>query len=101
MDLQLQPNWQRTLGQRVEIWKCGEFVREATVEAVMPDNSLLWASAEGNYSRQIYSRQDGYQVFTHFLPPRRIPVGNPISTYELGRALQPGSASDHGGARRP
>lgn len=70
MDLQLQPNWQRTLGQRVEIWKGGKLVREGTVEAVMPDNSLLWISADGNSPRQIISRHDGYQVFTHFLPPR-------------------------------
>jgi hypothetical protein len=70
MDLQLQPNWQRTLGQRVEIWRCGKLVRKGTVDAVMPDNSLLWMSADGNFSRQIISRDDGYQVFTHFLPPR-------------------------------
>ncbi|MDQ0029083.1 hypothetical protein [Arthrobacter bambusae] len=70
MDIQLQPNWQRTLGQLVEIWRDGKFVREGTVEAVMPDNSFLWISADGNSSRQMISRHDGYQVFTHFLPPR-------------------------------
>lgn len=41
MDLHLQPDWQRALGQRVEIWKDGKFVRKGTVEAVMPDNAAL------------------------------------------------------------
>lgn len=68
MDLHLQPDWQRALGQRVEIWKDGKFVRKGTVEAVMPDDSLLWISAEGASSRQMLPRYDGYQVFAHFLP---------------------------------
>lgn len=68
MDLHLQRNWQRTLGQRVEIWRGGKLVRKGTVEAVMPDDSILWISREGNSLRQMISRQDGYQVFTHFLP---------------------------------
>jgi hypothetical protein len=68
MDLHLQPDWQRALGQRVEIWKDGKFVRKGTVEAVMPDDSLLWVSAEGTSSRQLLLRCDGYQVFTHFVP---------------------------------
>ncbi len=67
MDLHLQPDWQRAVGQRVEIWKDGKFVRKGTVEAVMPDDSLLWVSAEGNSSRRMLLRSDGYQVFTHFL----------------------------------
>ena len=70
MDLHLQPDWQRALGQRVEIWQAGRLVRRGTVEAVMPDDSLLWISAEGTSPRQMVFRHDGSQVFTHFLPPR-------------------------------
>lgn len=69
MDLHLQPDWQRAIGQRVEIWKDGKCVRRGIVEAVMPDDSLLWISAEGMSPRQIIGRYDGHQVFTHFLPP--------------------------------
>jgi hypothetical protein len=69
MDLHLQPDWQRALGQRVEIWRGGKLVRVGTVEAVMPDDSLLWISAEGTALRQMVPRADGYQVFAHFLPP--------------------------------
>ncbi|XAS74110.1 hypothetical protein VUN82_09895 [Micrococcaceae bacterium Sec5.1] len=68
MDLHLQPDWQRALGQLVEIWKDGKFIREGIVDAVMPDDSLLWISLDGTASRQIIARHDGYQVFTHFLP---------------------------------
>jgi hypothetical protein len=69
MDLHLQPDWQRALGQHVEIWKDGKYVRKGTVEAVMPDDSLLWMSADGGAMRQIVARYDGYQVFAHFLLP--------------------------------
>ena len=68
MDLHLQPDWQRALGQRVEIWTNGKFVRGGTVEAVMPDDSLLWISADATSPRQMIFRCDGHQVFTHFLP---------------------------------
>ncbi|MGX1163604.1 hypothetical protein FBY31_4594 [Arthrobacter sp. SLBN-100] len=70
MDLHLQPDWQRALGQWVEIWKDGKFVRKGTVEAVMPDESVLWISAEGASSRQMLLRCDKYQVFAHFVPER-------------------------------
>ena len=70
MDLHLQPDWQRALGQRVEIWNGGKLVRKGTVEAVMPDDTLLWISADGASSRQMVFRHDGDQVFTHFVPPR-------------------------------
>lgn len=70
MDLHLQPDWQRALGQRVEIWKDGRFVRKGTVEAVMPDESILWISADAVSSRQMLLRCDGYQVFARFRPER-------------------------------
>lgn len=68
MDLHLQPDWQRALGQRVEIWKDGRFIRKGTVDAVMPDGSLLWISIEGTWLRQMVCRGDGYEIFTHFKP---------------------------------
>lgn len=45
-------------------------IRKGTVDAVMPDGSILWVSAEGASLRRMISRQDGYEVFTHFLPPK-------------------------------
>jgi hypothetical protein len=66
LNVRLQPDWQRTLGQRVEIWRDGELVRKGTVDAVMPDDSMLWVSVDGAMLREIFTRADGYQVFTHF-----------------------------------
>jgi NAD(P)H-flavin reductase len=65
MDLHLQPDWQRALGQYVEIWMDGRPYRTGFVDAVMPDNSLLWIAAEGQYTREIIAKYDGYRVFTH------------------------------------
>lgn len=70
MDLHLQPDWQRTLGQHVQIWSKGECVRHGRVDAVMPDNSFLWISGEGPFSRQMFARDEGYQVFARFPPSK-------------------------------
>lgn len=70
MDLHLQSDWQRTVGQRVEIWNNGKLVSKGIVEAVMPDDTLLWISADGASSRQMIFRCDGDQVFAYFMPPR-------------------------------
>jgi hypothetical protein len=66
MDLHLQPDWQRTLGQFVEIRRYGKTVRTGTVEAVMPDNSILWISAAGPYSREMVERAEDCQVYTRY-----------------------------------
>lgn len=77
MDLHLQPDWQRTLGQHVEVRRYGEIVRTGTVEDVMSDNSILWISAEGAFPRQMVERVEGYEVYSrypwdHRLPPRKL-----------------------------
>lgn len=46
MEFHEQPDWQRTVGQFVEIRLHGETLRTGTVEAVMPDNSILWIAAK-------------------------------------------------------
>ncbi|MET3165404.1 UNVERIFIED_ORG: hypothetical protein ABIB19_003838 [Arthrobacter sp. UYEF10] len=68
MDLHLQPDWQRTLGQHIQIWIRGEYIRKGIVDAVMPDNSLIWISGDGPFQRQIFARDEGYQIFAHFPP---------------------------------
>lgn len=66
MSLHLQTDWKRSLGQRVEIRLNGRPVRTGTVEAVMPDDSILWIAAEGADSRKMLARADGFQVFTRY-----------------------------------
>jgi hypothetical protein len=73
VDLHLQPDWQRVLGQYVEVRRSGELVRIGTVDHVMPDSSILWISAAGPYQRQMVERAEGYQVYARYPwdpPPR-------------------------------
>jgi hypothetical protein len=66
VDLHLQPDWQRALGQYVEVRRHGKSVREGTVDAVMPDNSILWISAAGPFPRQMLEKAEGYQVYARY-----------------------------------
>lgn len=63
MDFHPQPDWQRALGQHVEIRRAGAIVRAGVVEAITPDNSILWISAAGAEARAMYERAEGYEVF--------------------------------------
>lgn len=75
MSLHLQPDWQRTLGQDVEIRVNGKPVRTGTIEAVTPDNSVLWISADGVDARQMLARAEGYEVFTRYSWTYPVPPG--------------------------
>lgn len=66
MDLHPQPDWNRLLGQHVEIRKNGRFLRSGTVDAVMPDNSILWLSAEGPWPREMVEKSDGRKAFARY-----------------------------------
>lgn len=63
MDLHLQTDWQPLIGQCVEVRHDGRITRTGTVDAVMPDDSILWISAEGAYQRKMIERTDGIQVY--------------------------------------
>lgn len=66
MDLHLQPDWQRTLGQYVQVRRHGEIVRSGTVEDVTPDSSILWISVDGADARQMIERAEGYAVYSRY-----------------------------------
>lgn len=66
MDLHLQPDWQRAVGQYVEVRRYGETIRAGTVEEVMPDNSILWISAAGPLPRTLYERAEGYKLYARY-----------------------------------
>jgi len=66
VDLHLQPDWHRALGQYVEIRLHGKALRNGIVEAVMPDGSILWISAEGPHGREMIERAEGKQVFARY-----------------------------------
>ncbi|MGF4046142.1 hypothetical protein ACX800_15445 [Paenarthrobacter nitroguajacolicus] len=66
MDVHLQPDWQRALGQYVVIRRHGKFVRSGTVAAVTPDGSIVWISAEGASQRQMFVGDEGYEVYSRY-----------------------------------
>jgi hypothetical protein len=66
MDLHLQPNWHRAVGQLVEIRLRGQVLRTGIVESVMPDESILWISADGLNPREMVERADGKEVFVRY-----------------------------------
>lgn len=66
MGLHLQPDWSRLLGQHVEIREVDRFIRAGTVDAVMPDQSILWLSAEGPWSREMVERSGDKQVYARY-----------------------------------
>lgn len=66
MDLHLQADWQRALGQYVEVRRHGEIIRAGTVEDVMPDNSILWISAAGPFQRKMLERAEGYEIYARY-----------------------------------
>lgn len=66
MNLHPQPDWGRLLGQHVEIRQGGRIVRNGIVDAVMPDNSILWLSAEGPWPREMIEQSSGQEVFARY-----------------------------------
>ena len=66
MDLHLQPDWQRALGQLVEVRRHGQVIRTGTVDTVMPDNSILWISTNGTHQREMVERAEGYQIYARY-----------------------------------
>jgi hypothetical protein len=64
--LHAQPDWNRLLGQHIEIRQAGRFRRTGTVDAVMPDNSILWLSAEGAWPREMIERSGGNVAFARY-----------------------------------
>ena len=55
-------NWSQLVGEHVEVWLEGEYIRNGRVEDVMPDDSILWVAAEGARTRQLFDKFSGYEV---------------------------------------
>jgi ribosome maturation factor RimP len=66
VSLHLQPDWQRAVGQHVEVQLNGKIIRAGTVEAVMPDDSILWISADGVDTREMFEKVDGNHVYARY-----------------------------------
>jgi hypothetical protein len=58
-------DWSGLTGAEVEIHRRGKLVRAGTVDAVMPDNSILWLAADYNGSRQLFESAEGCEVWAN------------------------------------
>lgn len=80
MDLHPQPDWGRLLGQHVEIRQGGHFVRSGMVDAVMPDNSIIWLAAEGPWLREMVEKSGNREVFARY--EWDVPGTAPLTTHQ-------------------
>jgi hypothetical protein len=65
--LHLQKNWCPIIGIEVQVRFGNTIVRESLVDAVTDDNGILWLAARGSDSRQLFAREDGYQVCSDYI----------------------------------
>lgn len=56
-------DWSRLIGAEIEIHKRGQLVRTGNVDAVMPDNSILWLAADHNGTRELFEFAEEYEVW--------------------------------------
>jgi ribosome maturation factor RimP len=68
--LRLQRDWYAAIGEFVELRLHDQTVREGVIDAVTGDDAILWLAADGIHQRQLFTREDGYQVW----------IGSPAST---------------------
>lgn len=70
MKLYLCDDWNRLTGANVEIHRSGRLVRAGVVDAVMPNNTILWLAANHKGTRTLFESAEGYEVWAdpHDLP---------------------------------
>lgn len=61
--LQLQTDWYPAIGAFAELRLHDQAVREGVIDAVTDDDAILWLAADGIHQRQLFTREDGYQVW--------------------------------------
>lgn len=66
LGLHLQTQWRRALHQYVEIRLNGQILRTGFVDAVMPDESILWISADGIHPREMIERASGKSIYCRY-----------------------------------
>lgn len=56
-------DWSRLAGAKIEIHRHGHLVRAGIVDAVMPDDTILWLAADHNRNRELFEAAAGYEVW--------------------------------------
>ncbi|PTT70780.1 hypothetical protein DBR22_00155 [Arthrobacter sp. HMWF013] len=57
-------DWSRLTGVEVEVHIHGQLLRAGTVDAVMPDATVLWLAADHNGGRTLFEAVEGYEMWT-------------------------------------
>jgi hypothetical protein len=60
--LQPVPDWSVLAGGVVELRIEERFIRTAEVEEVTGDGSIMWLRFDGNHTRQLITKTDGYDI---------------------------------------
>lgn len=55
--------WSQLVGEQVEIKLAGQYVRTGVVDLATPDDSVLWLAADGVWTRQLFDKYSGYEVW--------------------------------------
>ena len=58
-----EEDWTLLINAPVEIRKNGRLVRSGTVDQAMPDSSIIWLAAEGQYTRRLFEAKEGFEVW--------------------------------------
>lgn len=56
-------DWSRLAGAKVEIHRNGHLVRAGIVDAVMPNEAILWLAADHNGNRELFESAEGYEIW--------------------------------------
>jgi hypothetical protein len=59
----LRSDWSRLTGHTVEVWLMGEHVMTGIVEQAADDDSVLWIAGSGAYTRRLFDKSTGYNVW--------------------------------------
>ncbi|SEJ80772.1 hypothetical protein SAMN04487917_11482 [Arthrobacter sp. yr096] len=59
----LRNDWAQLTGHTVEVWHLGAHVTTGVVEQAADDNSVLWIAASGPFTRRLFDRSTGYQIW--------------------------------------
>jgi transcription elongation GreA/GreB family factor len=65
-------DWKVLTGSEVEVRLHGRTVRRGTVDAATADSRLLWLAADGNESRRLIDKSEGYEVLVEHPDARKI-----------------------------
>ncbi len=55
--------WLPLVGQVVEVRLEGNSIRRGRIDAVTPDDAMLWIAPDGAEARRLYLRNDGFEVW--------------------------------------